>query len=650
MRRTVLYVVLVSAWAVTCLAQAQGYLPDLTKMSLEELLELEIVTSTRNVKKLRDAPASAAIITASDIEEYGYRTLDEALRSVTGLYVTNDRNYTYLGVRGFLIPGDYSNRVLLLVDGYRVNDPAYHSPTLGYLLPVPMEAVKQIEVVKGPGSALYGSDALLATINIITKDGADLSATAVKGEGGNKSTSRSVLSYGKKLSPQSDVVASGLFYQTNGDAVVKSPGIADIHGADAEQSYLGFGKFRYGDLTLSVSGSHRIKDVPTGSFSTLTQKGTSTLDEYVFTNLRYDHAFDSTKNLSVSTSYNTYDYDGHYLIAGPLDSRDQLRSSWSRSELQFQWDTATRNRVMLGGTYDRAFKVRQRVFDAASGDTLNINTPTWSWGVFVQDQLSVTPDLDLVLGSRFDEYRDSDNAATYRAAAVYRPVKDTTLKLLFGTASRGPTLYELFYADGATLVANPRLKRETITTYEAEIVQRLPGGIEGTLSVYKYKFRDLLSQVGIGGGQLQYQNIGSSKAKGLEIDLRKRWSSGLALHLGGIFQKARDGNGATRTNSPYSILNIGVVAPIFSKRHTLALDLQYLSSRKTLLGGDTGESSVTAINFRSRDVFGVKRLDFTAAANNLFDERAFIPGGNEHRQNLIPSPTRTFLFGLEFRF
>jgi outer membrane receptor for ferrienterochelin and colicin len=143
--------------------------PDFSE--LRQLIDTEVTTATLHPQKTSDAPATTTVITQREIAEFGYRTLAEALRSITGMYVRNDRNYLNLGVRGFSIPGDFSTRVLMLIDGYRVNDPAYHQPLFDYLLPIPMEAVSQIEVVMGPGSTLYGSDALLATINIITKDG-----------------------------------------------------------------------------------------------------------------------------------------------------------------------------------------------------------------------------------------------------------------------------------------------------------------------------------------------------------------------------------------------------------------------------------------------------------------------------------------------
>ena len=104
--------------------------PDLSRLSLEELADLNIDSvygASMYLQKVTEAPSSVTIITADDIERYGYRTLADALRSVRGFYITNDRNYSYLGVRGFSRPGDYNARILLLIDGHRLNDNVFGS-------------------------------------------------------------------------------------------------------------------------------------------------------------------------------------------------------------------------------------------------------------------------------------------------------------------------------------------------------------------------------------------------------------------------------------------------------------------------------------------------------------------------------------------
>ena len=107
-------------------AQDRGLSGDLTDVPLEQLLELEVFSASKFVQKVSAAPSAVTVITAADIRTYGYRSLAEILRSMRGLYVSYDHNYSYVGVRGFSRPGDYNTRVLLLLDGYRLNDTGVH--------------------------------------------------------------------------------------------------------------------------------------------------------------------------------------------------------------------------------------------------------------------------------------------------------------------------------------------------------------------------------------------------------------------------------------------------------------------------------------------------------------------------------------------
>ena len=111
------------------------------------------------------------IVTAEDIRTFGWPTLAEALTGVRGFYVTNDRNYTYVGVRGFGRPSDYNNRILVLVNGHRFNDNVYDQALVGIEFPIDLALVERIEVIRGPGSALYGTSAFFAVINVVLRPG-----------------------------------------------------------------------------------------------------------------------------------------------------------------------------------------------------------------------------------------------------------------------------------------------------------------------------------------------------------------------------------------------------------------------------------------------------------------------------------------------
>ena len=112
---------LVCLMALSRAAAAQS----LTDLSLEDLMQIDagqVFGASERLQPAIEAPASVSFITAQEIKRYGYRTLADVLRAVRGLYVTNDRNFSYVGIRGFGKPGDYNSRILLLINGHRVND------------------------------------------------------------------------------------------------------------------------------------------------------------------------------------------------------------------------------------------------------------------------------------------------------------------------------------------------------------------------------------------------------------------------------------------------------------------------------------------------------------------------------------------------
>ena len=145
---------------------------DLTDLKLEDLMEIEVDTvygASKFEQKVTEAPAAVNIVTSSDIKRYGYRTLADIIRSIRGFYTTYDRDYYYLGMRGFSRPGDYNTRFLLLVDGHRINDNIYNTAFIGTEFPIDVDLIDRVEVIRGPSSSIYGTNAFMGVINVMTK-------------------------------------------------------------------------------------------------------------------------------------------------------------------------------------------------------------------------------------------------------------------------------------------------------------------------------------------------------------------------------------------------------------------------------------------------------------------------------------------------
>src|SRR5690242_17273869 len=135
----------------------------LIDMPLESLMQIEVPQvygASKLDQKVTQAPASVTIITSDEIKKYGYQTLGDLLESAQGFYVSNDRNYQYLGTRGVSL-GDFNSRVLIMVDGHRVNNNLTDGAFIGNAFILDLALADRVEIIRGPNAVLYGNNAFL---------------------------------------------------------------------------------------------------------------------------------------------------------------------------------------------------------------------------------------------------------------------------------------------------------------------------------------------------------------------------------------------------------------------------------------------------------------------------------------------------------
>ena len=172
-------------------ANAQSsQLPDLSLTDLMKVHVERVFGASERLQQVTEAPASVTIVTAADIKRFGYRTVADILRSVRGFYVSNDRNYSYVGARGFAKAGDYSTRILLLVNGHRVNDNVYDQASVGSEFGLDVATIERVEVIRGPASSLYGTNAVFGVVNVITRTGQSLDGATLQLDAGTLDTHR----------------------------------------------------------------------------------------------------------------------------------------------------------------------------------------------------------------------------------------------------------------------------------------------------------------------------------------------------------------------------------------------------------------------------------------------------------------------------
>ena len=347
-------------------AQDKPANPSLLDDSLEDLMSISIdsVYGASGFKqKVTEAPASVTIITSDEIQKHGYRTLADILRNVRGFYVSYDRNYSYLGVRGFGLPGEYNNAITLLVDGHRVNDDVFDSALIGTEFPIDVDLIDRVEVIRGPNSSLYVASAFLGVINIITKRGQDLQKVSVAGEAASYGTYEGRVSYGNKFANGLELLLSTSFYDSHGqnqlffkefNSPATNNGIAV--NADDDESHQLFANASWGRFTLQGVFGSLDKGNPTASFGTVFDvTGTHTIDATGYLDLRYDRALGRGWSLDNRTYYDQYNNDGTYFYdysdtGGPprVSNKNFAHGKWWGDEVTLSKEVSETQRLTLG--------------------------------------------------------------------------------------------------------------------------------------------------------------------------------------------------------------------------------------------------------------------------------------------------------------
>jgi len=650
-------------------APGNGQPADLLQVPLEELLEIEVekvYSASRFEQSVTEAPASVTIVSADDIKKSGYRTLADVLNSVRGFYVSNDSNYSYLGVRGFSRPGDYNTRVLLMIDGHRLNDNIYDQAQIGTEFPLDVDLIERVEIVRGPGSSLYGTSAFFAVINVVTRPGWQKPTGETAVAYGSDDAHQMRLTLGSDLPAGAAALVSGTFFDTRGeqrlyyreyDNPASNNGIAD--NVDGGRNYSLFSRITWNDFTLQALLAKREKTVPTGAYGTVfNDAGNRTYDERGYLDLKYLRKLDPTLELFGRLTYDSYNYEGRYIYdqspGGPsrVVNKDKANGRWWGGELQLTKTLYASHILTLGGEWRDNLRQEQRNFDEQPPATyLDDKRRSYALGLFLQDNWKVLKNLHLTLGVRYDYDYTAGSATSPRAALVYSPWEKTAFKLLYGAAFRAPNAYELYYDDsGISTRANGDLKPEKIRTYEGVYEQYLGEQLRTSLSSFYYRTDDLISQVtDPGSGLSTFQNIDKTEAYGGGAEIEGRWANELAGRLSYSYQVTRDlTSGELLTNSPRQLLKSNLTLPLVKKYLFSTIEVLYTSARRTLAQSETGGFVTTNLTLFSKNL--LPGLEFSASAYNLFDRSYGVPGGTEHLQDVINQEGRTFRAKLSYRF
>ena len=642
--------------------------PDFTGMSLEELAAIEVPNvygASRHEQKVTEAPSAVSIVTADEIRRQGYRTLGAILRSVRGLYVDYDRAYDFIGVRGVNRPGDYGGRILITVDGHRLNDPIYDSASGGTDFILDVDLIERVEVIRGPGSSVYGNNAFFGVVNVVTRKGRELEGAELAGSAGSFDTYTGRASYGSRLANGAELLVSGTVHDSAGDPRLFYPEFSSVNGGVAEDMDGGwarntFASVSWRDVSFATGFVKRRKTWPTAAYSVdenvvaFNDPRLFSLDERAFADLAYNHAFTDDTAVLARAYYDQYDFHGQYpyeYVESPVTlNRDEARSRSVGGEVQASKRISGKHRITAGAEIRHDFQLDQTNFDV---DPPAVYVDSQESGGFlsfyVQDEIRLSKDLILNAGARYDRFTSFGDTVNPRAALIYQASPASTFKLLYGRAFRAPNAFEYFYESGIDK-RNPGLGPETIHAYELVWEQQVGKSWRTSASVFYNDVRDLIGYTADpADGLFFFDNLDTVVAKGAEIEAEARWAGGAQGRISYTYTRTEDtATGLRLSNSPAHLGKLGLSLPFWTENVFASLELQGMSERHTVRGNRVSGAVLANATLLGREL--VKGLDISASIYNLFDRRYSDPVGADFRQDSIEQDGRTFRIGVTGRF
>lgn len=652
------------------IAHAEEIEEDLA-LSYGDKAMVSIATGSR--QSSRRAPAVTTVITAREISAMGATDLDEVLETVPGIHVSR------IGIRyapTYVIRGIYNGtsnpQVLVLQNGIPTTTMYTGDKGVAWT-GVPVENIARIEIIRGPGSALYGADAYAGVINVITKAAGDTPGTEAGLRAGSFNTRNVWIQHGGALGPvevaaylrigatdgireiiQADAqTRNDKLYSTN-VSLAPGPVNAGNNAIDASVN-LAYDKWRF-------RAAYKLRDeqgTGTGVSSALDPNSWGRA-ENVSGDLSWNDphfAPDWSAGATMGFQYYTFTYpnnlqllpaglklpSGYFpdgLIGGPNSWDKQFRLGGHATYLGLAG-----HNLRLGAGHDdldlyRTRTIKNNLLNAAGAPTRPGPVMDYSGiqpfikpqkrqvsYVYMQDEWNFARDWTLTAGVRHDRYSDFGGTTNPRAALVWEASLDVTAKLLYGHAFRAPSFNEQYTVNPVSN-GNPNLKPETIQTVEAAVLWKWRADSEVSLSVFRYEMQDIIRLVNNRAPSLgaTYQNAGSQHGSGVEVEVD--WDVGPALRLTGAYSYQRSIDDATGKDSGYAPHHHLYARADwrYASGWLLSAQLNRVADRRRPVGDTRSPiADYTTLDLTLRTARGKNRWDFAASVRNLTDATVLEP-------------------------
>jgi len=621
--------------------------------------------ATGRKQTVSQAPAVASIISAKTIRQIGARDIDEVLETVPGLHVT----YTAGGYNPiYQIRGISSNtnpQVLMLINGIPITNifAGDRSQAWGGM---PVENISRIEVIRGPGSALYGADAFAGTINIITKNSTEIDGLEVGASAGSFDEYRGWLQYGGSVAGW-DTAFSAQILDTHGqhekiDTDFQT--VLDSNPLLGTNASLAPGNINLGrqsmDTRLDVSKhnwqlrlgyqARRNGQVGAGLLQALDSAGKAEADRYnadityhntdFFNNwdFKAQYSFFNTITRTNATLLPPGTNTGAGAFPNGVMGQPDVYERHNRIDLS-SFYTGLKNhdiRVGTGFHHQDQYKIEEKknytpfgvvliplpgVIDVSDSFPFNQEKTRKIYYGFIQDAWDFAPDWTLTAGLRYDHYSDFGGTLNPRFALVWQTSYRLTSKLLYGRSFRAPSFAEQFNINNPVAIGNPNLDPEVIDTYEVAFDYAATDNLKVGFNVFYYQMADIIRF-----DPTTANNTGKQTGHGLEMEVNWKATDKLTVYGNYAYQSSEDkGTNSDAADSPQQQLYVRAnytLTPTWS----VSSQFNHVMDRQRANGdnrSDIDDYSLVDLTIRAKEFS--PGYEFAISARNLFNENAREP-------------------------
>lgn len=541
---------------VVGLGSARADEPEKNSTRLDEV----VVTGTRTEHTLKDVPVETVVVTREDIERTNAQTVTDALKSIPGLAASGADDVFGSGssrarLRGLSFNDGYG---LVLIDGQRIHGSGQsgaHGEYAVGLNQIPISMIERIEVVKGPGSVLYGSDAVSGVINIITRK-------VPRKESGGAGAAygwykvKEQTQDGETTKPSDDghhrnVVEHYLYY---GDHPFERMGYLINYAHESGES-TGVDPIESKRDSVMAKVDTKLSDpvdlwvkAEAGAY---VREGESPSEEDSY---RLAAGLLFTPSQKHTIEVKGYHYvDDFHAVSSSSNRRGEI--GYDQIETQYSLNITNHQLITTGAEFQR--QGIDYLMDNSNGTRTTVKEDVDTWSLFIQDELTLIKDLTLVPGIRYDDHSTFGGSVNPKLSFMYRFLDSTTFRGSVGRSFKSPTIRQLyydipFYHSPFYIQSNPDLDPETAIGYSAAVEQWL---LDGTVILNVGLFRNDIEDMVVSesadalynGEELRiYRNVEEAMTQGVETSARMQLSEAFMLTAAYTYTDSEDKESGNR--------------------------------------------------------------------------------------------------------